>query len=234
MLSQWLKKTINQSINRQCALCQLSIESPTQNRYWCDACLMWFDPIPRCERCGLPTLSPVAQCGRCLSEPPLWHRLYCVGDYQFPLNHYIHQLKYHQQFWQAKPLAALLAERISTPAPIISCVPLHWHRHLKRGFNQSERLAHHLSQQLDSQFLPSLFQRINPTPTQKGLNKQQRKRNLTNAFKLKPCPSITHIALVDDVVTTGSTLEQLCKLLLEVGVKRIDIYCICRTAEPES
>jgi ComF family protein len=128
----------------------------------------------------------------------------------------------------------LLAPRILTPAPQICSVPLHWQRQIQRGFNQSERLAYYLNQHFDSELLPSLFRRTEATPAQKGLNKQQRKQNLTHAFTLRSCKAIEHIALVDDVVTTGSTLEQLCKLLLEVGVKRIDIYCICRTAEPES
>lgn len=182
----------------------------------------------------MPTLLNVPQCGQCLASPPLWHRLYCVGDYIFPLNHTVHKLKYEGQFWQARNLSALLAPRIDEPAPLITSVPLHWQRRLTRGFNQSELLANQLSKQLINATCDhQLIKRKRATPQQKGLSKVQRKQNLQHAFALQRKPNQKHIAIVDDVVTTGSTIQQICKLLLEVGVERIDIYCICRTPEPK-
>jgi len=81
-----------------------------------------------------------------------------------------------------------------------------------------------------------LFKRIRSTASQQGLTKSARKSNLKGAFAMRNANfsalDYSHIAIIDDVVTTGSTVYQLCQLLLEVGVKRIDIYCICRTPEP--
>ncbi len=77
-----------------------------------------------------------------------------------------------------------------------------------------------------------LFSRIKATKQQQGLDKDQRKQNLHQAFKLNHRPKIKHVAIVDDVVTTGSTVQQLSQLLLEAGVETVDIYCICRTPEP--
>ena len=233
MLSHWLQKTIYRLVSRQCPLCHLPIATH-QNSAWCETCLTYFAPQPRCQQCGLPTLLNVPQCGQCLASPPLWHRLYCVGDYIFPLNHTVHKLKYEGQFWQARNLSALLAPRIDEPAPLITSVPLHWERRLTRGFNQSELLANQLSRQLINATCDhQLIKRKRATPQQKGLSKAQRKQNLQHAFALQRKPNQKHIAIVDDVVTTGSTIQQICKLLLEVGVERIDIYCICRTPEPK-
>jgi ComF family protein len=145
----------------------------------------------------------------------------------------------------------LLAQQIEAPAPILLPVPLHWWRYLSRGYNQSDILAHSLRAQLNNhpRVASNLFKRHRSTPKQQGLDKRQRQKNLSGAFKLnKPFyfkyftkqsqkqPSnlsvrLTHVAIIDDVVTTGTTVQQLCKLLLDIGVERIDIYCICRTPE---
>ncbi len=231
MVSDWLQKSMQSWLNTQCPLCKLPLNN--QCHYGiCEACRIWYQPEPRCKRCGLTTLSTVEQCGHCLSAPPLWTQLYCIGDYQFPLSKTVHQLKHHRQFWQAKTLAHRLAEQISTPAPVITSVPLHWRRQLIRGFNQSELIAQQIAVALNIRYQPDLFSRIRHTKPQQSLSKHQRRKNLTKAFKLNAIPDTKHIAIVDDVVTTGSTVEYLCQLLLEVGIKRIDIYCICRTPEP--
>ncbi|OMO38426.1 amidophosphoribosyltransferase [Vibrio sp. 10N.261.46.E8] len=144
-------------------------------------------------------------------------------------------MKYADKFWFARDLSKLLASRIEHPAPLITSVPLHWRRYIHRGFNQSQLLANYTAQELGVKN-EVLFRRVRSTTSQQGLNKSARLHNLKNAFALRKqdvqgmVPS--HVAIIDDVVTTGSTVYQLCQLLLEVDVKRIDIYCICRTPEP--
>ncbi|XGB46816.1 ComF family protein [Vibrio kanaloae] len=144
-------------------------------------------------------------------------------------------MKYADKFWFARDLSKLLAPRIEHPAPLITSVPLHWGRYIHRGFNQSQLLAHYAAQELDVKSAV-LFRRSRSTISQQGLTKSARQINLKNAFTLRNMHFSTnnyaHVAIIDDVVTTGSTVYQLCQLLLEVGVKRIDIYCICRTPEP--
>ncbi|MFD2016469.1 phosphoribosyltransferase family protein [Vibrio olivae] len=237
MLTNWRRKamlsTLASCIPRWCEICRLAIDPTDNHQPICQYCQRYFLTQPRCARCGLPTLQSVAMCGQCLRHPPPWQRVVCVGDYQPPLAAFVQQLKYQRQFWLAPWLAQLLAVRVDHPPPIITCVPLHWRRHWWRGFNQSELLAMHLAQQLDCQFEPRLFRRQKHTLPQQGMNKAQRKRNLRHAFTIDKPPSYPHVAIVDDVMTTGSTVYHLSQLLLASGVKSIDIYCLCRTPEPK-
>lgn len=233
MLTQKVVKHIADLLPMHCEVCHLALTKPHPPSGICDHCSRYFAPLPRCQRCGLPTPFDVAECGECLKHPPKWRRLYCVADYQLPLAQYVHRLKYERQFWQANKLASLLAPRIETPAQVITFVPLHWGRYLRRGFNQSELIARSLSRQLNVSCQP-LFKRVRATPQQQGLTKLERKRNLNRAFLLNGEIVADHIAIVDDVLTTGSTVQHLCELLLEAGVKSVDIYCICRTPEPAS
>lgn len=241
MLSQCVIKSILAVLPNWCDLCRLPMHRQPavsgganhESVWFCLVCQQLFAAEPRCQQCGLPMTDEVEQCGACLKQPPPWRHLYCVSDYQFPLSTYIHRLKYHRQFWQAKPLAHILAERISQPAEFITWVPLHWQRKMTRGFNQSEHLGLALARQLNRP-CGGLFKRTRSTPQQKGMLRKERLRNLRGAFQLRlPSslpPSVSHVAIVDDVVTTGSTVQQLCQILLDAGVKTIDIYCICRTS----
>lgn len=215
-----------------CQLCGLTIGSSIHTDLWCRYCYQYFQATPRCQRCGVAMVNNVVQCGLCLTNPPRWNRLYCIGDYQPPISHYIHNLKYQRQFWYACNLADLLASRITEPAPLLTSVPLHWTRYLTRGFNQS----HLLTKQLLTHWPHSredhrLFRRVRATRPQQGLNKSQRHTNLKHAFALNKNLNIDHVAIVDDVVTTGATVEHLTDLLIDIGVKKIDIYCLCRTPE---
>lgn len=230
---------------RQCHLCRLSItgSTPNTNRveslFWCQDCIKRLNQSPsRCQRCGLHTPTPVAQCGQCLAHPSAWDRLYCLNDYQAPLKEYIQQLKYQRKFWLACDLALLLSECIKMPAPELIPVPLHWRRMWQRGFNQSAEIADYLAKHLrqqgyECQINDRVFKRTQATPQQKGLTKAQRMRNTLRAFQLIQPPVSKHVALVDDVVTTGSTLKPLCRLLRKSGGERIDVYCLSRTSEPK-
>lgn len=234
MLAQRVRKYIADLLPMHCEICSLEIIEQGVVQGVCRYCSVYFVPQPRCQSCGLPTVCEVVACGECLQHPPLWQRIYCVGDYQVPLSSYVHRFKYQGQFWQAKKLSSLLAARVEQPAQLITSVPMHWRRYWLRGYNQSELLASAVAQRLQIPYRP-LFHRIRATPPQQGLNKAQRKDNLHNAFALmRHCSAAQHVAIVDDVLTTGSTVYHLCKLLLDAGVKTVDIYCICRTPEPAS
>ncbi|WP_139159019.1 ComF family protein [Vibrio sonorensis] len=227
-----VEESIIKGLSRQCELCRLAIESEqTASTLFCHHCSLLLAPKPRCRRCGLEMVRDVDVCGQCLNSPPLWNSLTCVSDFSYPLSGYIDRFKHQRAYWLAKPLANLLAERVVLPAPLMTWVPLHWQRHLKRGFNQSELLAKQLQGALNNDVRP-LFVRQKKTKAQQLLSRKERLSNLQGVFRLK-CPIVhKHIAIVDDVVTTGSTVNQLCLLLRSQGVEVIDIYCICRTSEP--
>ncbi|MGO2280594.1 MULTISPECIES: ComF family protein [Vibrio] len=252
LLHMTLLQKIKQGLPRQCHLCRLTIDqrihygSDNNNRLlnhsfhlWCDHCVSRLrHTTPRCQRCGLPTLASVEQCGQCLSHPPPWDNLYCISDYQAPLKQYIQALKYQKQFWLAADLSGLLSPIIKKPAPELIPVPLHWQRLLKRNFNQSEELAHQLSAQWQKKGIHcsvnnQVFRRTQATVQQKGLNRKERLHNVRHAFELRQSPTHKHIALIDDVVTTGSTLLPLCQALRRCKVETIDVYCLSRTPEPK-
>ncbi|MGF1789081.1 ComF family protein [Photobacterium profundum] len=217
--------------NSQCQLCQLPL--PDNESIWCRHCIAHFPQPPHCARCGTTTVNPVEQCGQCLRSPPPWHRLYRLGEYDFPLKQIIHQLKFNGKFWLAKPLADQFVLSLDQPAPLILPVPLHATRRFNRGFNQSAHLAWAIAKATNSQCIANGFKRQRYTKVQKQLTKNERKKNVHQAFILKIKSLPKHVAIVDDVVTTGSTVAELTRLLLNNGVERVDVYCICYTPSIE-
>lgn len=239
MLSHHWQNIMHHVLGSQCGLCQLPLTTPSQPNplRWCSHCFQYLAPITRCPSCGLAMTEEEQNntlCGECLADPPPWQRLFTLGDYSFPLSHQVQKIKDQGELWHIDALTQLLAERIPTPAPLITSVPLHWRRYLSRGFNQSDLLARHLATHLQSECDCRIFRRIRHSASQRGHTRAHREHNLKGAFVLNRKPKCKHVAIVDDVVTTGSTVRQLCELLLEVGVESIDIYCICRTAAPSS
>lgn len=218
--------TILRALPLRCQLCHHSLD---QHQYpWCLACHASLPQSPRCLHCGLPTPYVVESCGRCLKHPPLWDSLTCVGDYSFPYDKLLHRFKYQRQFWLTPALATLIAKQVETPAPLLVAVPMHWRRQWWRGYNQSSLLAKHLARHLKVQYAPGLLKRTRATRQQQGLSRQARMKNLSNAFCVTGAVP-AHVAIVDDVVTTGATINQLCRLLRSRGARRIDVYCFCRT-----
>lgn len=216
----------------RCQLCQLPVaDIPVDNRphSWCRDCQARFPRPPYCHRCGRTTLTNTSYCGHCLVDPPPWQHFYRVGEYRFPLRQLIHQFKFGRQFWLAQPLSQLLAQDIVQPAPVLLPVPLHPVRRITRGFNQSTLLAEALAHQTASRCQSSVLRRRRYTRPQHTLSKLQRQQNLEHAFILKMPALPRHVAIVDDVVTTGSTVAAITTLLQQHGVEQIDIYCICYT-----
>lgn len=133
-----------------------------------------------------------------------------------------------------KPLSPM--QHAATPPDIIACVPLHWRRRLQRGFNQAEIIAKHLHAHTSAQttqYLPQLLTKLNHTQSQQNLSRKQRLKNLRQSFAVAP-KLLTevkgkHIAVVDDVVTTGATAEVIANLLKEAGASRVDIWALART-----
>nr|WP_281355573.1 phosphoribosyltransferase family protein [Vibrio agarilyticus] len=108
---------------------------------------------------------------------------------------------------------------------------MHWRRRWRRGYNHSDLLAQSLSKQLVIPYMPKALVKNRMTPTQQGQNRLQRQSNLRGTFTFGTLPSnIRHVAIVDDVVTTGSTILEITHLLHEHGVKLVDVYCLCRTS----
>jgi len=194
-------------------------------------------PPPCCPRCGLPSASQNLACGRCLNQPPPWNALLFVTDYLAPLSGLVMRLKFSHQQEVATPLARLILMRWQSrfragdvPRPdVLLSVPLHRRRYFSRGYNQSELLAAPLAHWLSCQHRPHALRRIRATPPQQRLSEAERKLNLRRAFVCTDNFRGKHVALLDDVVTTGSPLCEISKLLRNQGIASLQIWCVCRT-----
>ncbi len=109
-------------------------------------------------------------------------------------------------------------------------MPLHYTRQRNRGFNQSMEIARSVSQSLGIPILSSVCQRVRATQAQSTLKAKDRQKNVKNAFSVDHLNGLHHIAIIDDVVTTGSTVDELSKRLYQQGVKIIEVWCICRAS----
>ena len=221
------------TVHGLCWLCKMPLALPA----WgvCSRCARTiFSEMCGCPQCGLPSASVNTPCGRCLQKPPPWQRLVAVNDYQPPLNQMVHRFKFSGQAELASTLARLLLlavrQHSGLPAPeqLIS-VPLWQRRHWRRGFNQSELLCKALSAWLPCEYDPRTLARILPNATQHQLIVSMRRHNLKNAFQLELPVQGRHMVIVDDVVTTGSTVAEISRLLLRNGAASVQVWCLCRT-----
>lgn len=177
-------------------------------------------------------------CGRCLQNRRR-QRLVTVADYAPPLSPLIHQLKFSRRSEIASALSRLLllesyARRttgLQLPDRIVS-VPLWQRRHWRRGFNQSDLLCQPLSRWLHCQWDSEAVTRTRATATQHFLSARLRKRNLKNAFRLELPVQGRHMVIVDDVVTTGSTVAEIAQLLLRNGAAAVGLVPLSNLVEP--
>lgn len=198
----------------------------------CAACMKTLQPIgPQCRHCALPLADALFPCcGRCLREKPCFDTVYCAWRYLEPLQSILHAFKYRQAlFW-----SGFLAERILDALPdtmtLPEClvpVPLHRHRLRERGYNQSTLIAQKLAKMLSLPLVHNGCMRLRDTRPQAGTSAASRRVNLQNAFAARPT-TFQHIALIDDVLTTGSTASAVAAALKQQGVKRVDVWCCAR------
>jgi ComF family protein len=147
----------------------------------------------------------------------------------------LNTFKHHRGLAQGRLLAQLLSDEIRdqyidhTLPEVIIPVPLHWQRFLWRGYNQSAELGRQLSRELGIPCHTQLLKRIRHTPSQQGLSRKQRLLNLKNAFVIKQALTFQRIALLDDVVTTGTTAMEIARFLRAQGAVEIHLWAIART-----
>jgi ComF family protein len=151
--------------------------------------------------------------------------------YEEPVRHLIHSLKFRARYPCGRLLGILMAEQMATlkekPCAIMP-VPLHPSRYRRRGFNQAIEIARTVSRRLDIPLDLHSCHRIRPTVAQVELPAKQRRKNLRNAFAVKTPIEHQHVAILDDVVTTGATVTELAGALRRAGVIRVDIWACAR------
>lgn len=214
-----------------CLLCRQPVQ---RSPLLCDYCAQSLEPLAHpCPLCAYPMPQAAHCCGRCLKLAPSWQQLRVIAHYEQPFITLIHQLKYRHQPEVATLLGQLLASEVKQGAPsslpeAILPVPLHWWRQWRRGYNQSSLIGHTLAAELGIKLDEKILKRTRATRSQSRLDRKARRQNLRHAFSVNP-HHYQHVALLDDVVTTGTTAELLSKALLQSGVQRVEVWAICRT-----
>lgn len=186
-------------------------------------------PINHCPVCLLPVKTSLV-CGACLANPPAFTRINAAFHYTFPVDALIRSLKYRSQLVIAPMLANFLIEKIdiSDPPDFIIPVPLHAIRLRERGFNQSVEIGRYISKKHNIKMLPDSCSRVRNTPSQVGLPWQEREKNIRHAFVCKTDLSGKHVAILDDVMTSGATLNEMAKLLRQQGAAVVDGWVVAR------
>lgn len=170
-------------------------------------------------------------CGRCLSKKPAFDRTYAPYIHQDAIRHLITALKFGASHANARLLGLLLSDylKANTEKPdLIFPVPLHKARYRERGFNQAIEIAKVVANELQVSIELNCCQRHRDSPHQTGLSEKKRRKNLKNAFSLSKLLNAEHVAIVDDVMTTGTTVHEMAALLKKSGVKKVDVWVCAR------
>lgn len=210
-----------------CVLC----ESPVCERRWgaaCRECWAKLVPIkpPYCPQCGEPATAIEGLCAQCRKAEHAFDFARSALLFTDPLREILHHLKYADRVSLANPLGEILKyclDQEPFTGSLIVPVPLHPSRERKRGYNQANLIAERLGRPVCGR----LLRRRKNTPSQTGLSRNQRRRNLTAAFEVRGKPP-SAVILVDDVYTTGSTMNEIARTLKRAGVERVEVLTVAR------
>lgn len=214
------------------SLCVLCHHYHHQSLAVCEACVGLFAQIgPACRYCALPLPDDkFLVCGVCALEKPIVDTTITAYLFEEPLRILLHEFKYQEALYLGGFLAKLMLDALPNRTIETQClvpVPLHPTRMRQRGFNHAAELAKCLAKKLKIPCELNLCKKIIHTAPQASLNKKQRKRNLSGVF-LSKVTNYRHITLIDDLLTTGSTANELARAFKQQGVARVDLWCCAR------
>ncbi len=206
-------------------ICRACFDQLPHNHYCCTTCAL---PLPQ----ALPAPTEKAlQCGSCLANTSLFSEACIPFLYRPPADFMVHQLKFAGERKFARVMGELLAQA-AVPAmrpDLLVPVPVHSDRYLERGFNQASTLAAVIGKRLSLPVDDTLAQRTVARQPQAELNARDRRINMRGVFKTSRSCNTKHIAIIDDVLTTGATCEALAKVLKKSGCQKISIWAFART-----
>lgn len=223
VLHKWL---VDALLPRECFLCA----APSANDFLCAACAASLPRLTpaRCPVCAQPTPGATV-CGACIKRAPHFDATHAVFEYHYPVDRLIHSLKYAHRLASADFLGAALASALpANPPDLLLPVPLSRKRLVERGFNQVVELARPLARRLDRPLQTALVERQIDTPPQAGLPWKQRARNVRHAFECRRNLSGHSVLVIDDVMTTGTTLDELAGTLKACGAARVENLVLAR------
>jgi ComF family protein len=240
MVYKFLKRALALAFPFNCTVCGQGAGTEAAM----DLCAPCRGRLPRLERACLHCANPLAAgdagsrdvvllCGRCLHKPPHFQRSHCAFLYGEPISWLLHGLKYHQRLAGIPVLSELLLEHLRSQVlqwpELIVPMPLHPARLRRRGYNQALELARPLARELGIPLAAGICARVRDTPPQSELPASRRAANVRNAFRLRGALTAKHVAIVDDVVTTGATVNELARLLKRHGAETVEVWAVSRT-----
>lgn len=211
----------------RCLLCH----APTKNYALCTGC---FNDLPHlqhaCQQCAMPIAKTATVCAHCIQHPFAFDETISLFHYQFPIDRMLLDLKFHHQLQYAKLFGQLLAEKLKNiNVDFILPVPLHRTRLKERTFNQALEIARPVAKKLQLSIDIKRCIRQKATAPQSETDHDKRKSNVYRAFKVVKKMKANHILILDDILTTGHTANELAKTLKQSGVKKITLATIART-----
>lgn len=225
--------------SHSCLLCDEPALQPHPVCVPCESELPWLDEP--CRICALPLPMDGLLCGQCARRRPAFRQVEAPWHYGFPVDALITRFK-HQRSWplgrlMAQMLGNWLAHRFAEDLPrpaVLLPVPMAAKRLRQRGYNQAQMLAEWVGNHLRIPCDSDVLLRCRDTQAQQELSARARRRNLKDAFAIARPATVEgrHVALVDDVLTTGTTAQALARLLRQAGASRVDVYCLARTPKP--
>ena len=206
-----------------------------------DLCADCAAELPRnrscCSRCALPLATPAELCGQCQRRAPPWDAAWAPFRYGWPLDRLESRFKFGRDLAAGRVLSSLWQREpspLELPSLLIT-VPLHRSRLRQRGYNQALELARPLARALGVPLRHDALQRSRPTEAQTELDAVDRRRNVRGAFVLRAgLAPPAHVAILDDVMTTGATLAECASVLKRAGVPRVDVWALARAPSPST
>jgi ComF family protein len=220
---------LRRALPQRCELCA----APSGERLLCDACeAEILRPSPACPVCALATADG-SVCGACLASPPAFDATLAACRYAFPADRLVQAFKYRGRLalatWCAQAIV-VARERTGNDVPdALMPMPLAASRERERGFNQATEIARVLAERTGIRLLLGSAQRVRSTDPQASLPWRDRARNVRGAFACDDAVRGLHVAVIDDVMTTGATLGELARTLKAAGAVRVQNWVVART-----
>ncbi len=239
LLNNWLKNNhmlnysnlVNALFKQKCLLCDANIDALQPNIHEaCMACLndLPWHPKTSCPQCGLSSSGQL--CGSCISSPPDFDATHAVFLYDFPIDAMMQRYKYGNMLSLCAFFGALLSEKVDMETvDLIIPMPMHPARIKERGFNQALEIAKVLVKNYKGKLDYKSAIRQKLTPPQTSLPLKERVKNIKEAFAVNADLAGKRIAIVDDVMTTGASLNELAKILKKAGASHVECWVIART-----
>lgn len=231
MLLRLLQRQLDRFFPFYCQMCGEKADARVEICQSCKEGLPWI--LNECAQCSRPLVrAEDTFCGHCIAHPPVYQKAIVMFRYEGVVRQTIVRMKFHRSTASIRLLAGLMAEHlrhIDLESPLILPVPLHGKRMRQRGYNQSAEIAKELSSLLSWSVNLDLLAKSRHTLPQTGLSGALRRKNVKGAFEVKGNLSGQSVLLIDDVVTTDSTISECAAALLKAGAGQVFVCAVARS-----